>query len=107
MLMPRLEQVNVLLDGAHAVLSARSHVSEPLIAAMRGHRHRELALLLSTHHLTGDVPQAALSCAPELYLFCCTSPAVLKTVEKEWGVPARKVSGLPQFSYLCVRLGFT
>jgi len=99
--------VNLLIDETSAWLSARSGASAELLALMRAHRHSALNLFLTTQHLTGDVPQAAFSCAPHVYLFRCTAPAVLERIEKTWGIPPARVRNLRQFQYLHVYEGFS
>ncbi len=100
---------NVLIDEAHYWISARSRSigGEALLPQiMRGHRHSACWLLLTTHHLTADLSQEAVSCAPVLCIFRCTSPRVLDTLEKEWGLPRSEVAALERFRYFEVRPGF-
>lgn len=96
----RCGRVNLLVDEVHLWLSSRSAVTSPLLRLMRAHRHSQVRLFLTTQHLSGDVPQAALSCAPVLHLFRCTSPATLERLERTWGIPPELVRGLAQFEYV-------
>jgi hypothetical protein len=93
-------RVNLLVDEAHVWLSARSHSSAPLFRLMRSHRHSQLNLLLTAQHFSGDVSQTALSCAPRLFLFRCTSQAVLDKVESELRIDPRRIAALGQYRYL-------
>ena len=98
-------RVNVLVDEAHAWLTARSHAGSPLIRLMRAHRHARCSLFLTTHHLSGDVPQAAVACAPSWYVFRCTSPTTLDRLAA-LGLDIERIRRLPQWSYLAFREGF-
>lgn len=100
-------RINLLIDETSAWLSARSGASAELLALMRAHRHAGLNLYLTTQHLTGDVPQAAFSCAPHVYIFRCTAPAVLERIERTWGIEPGRVRKLRQFQYLHVYEGFS
>jgi hypothetical protein len=97
-------RVNLLVDEAAYWLSARSS-GTGLLRLMRAHRHARANVLLTTQHLTGDVPQEALSCAPRLYVFRCTAPAVLKRLTEE-GIDADRVSKLPAREYVEHFAGF-
>lgn len=99
-------RVNLLVDEAHAWLNARSDSSDALIRLMRAHRHAKLRLFLTTQHLSGDIPQSALACSPELYVFRCTSPATLDRLRAHYGLCGTCVSNYSQFEYLRVFEGF-
>ena len=99
--------MNLLIDEAHVWLSARSAVTDPMLRIMRGHRHSKVRLFLTTQHLSGDVPQAALACSPVLHVFRCTSPATLERLEKQFGIQPARVRNLPQFNYLRLFEGFS
>lgn len=98
--------VVLVIDEAWRWLNARGRSIEPLFALMRKHRHANVSLHLTTQHLTGDVSQEALSCAPELFVFRCTSGTVLERLRREYGIDPATVSTLPRWQYLRVRLGF-
>lgn len=100
-------RVNLLVDEAHLWLSARSPVTATLLRLMRAHRHSKLRLFLTTQHLSGDVPQAALACSPRLFVFRCTSPATLDRLEREFGMDRLRISELPQWNYLQHFAGFS
>lgn len=99
-------RVNLLVDEAHVWLSARSAVTDPLLRLMRAHRHAKVNLFLTTQHLSGDIPQAALACSPVLHVFRCTSPSTLDRLEKCFSLPRERVRALRQFRYLRVCEGF-
>ena len=96
----------VLVDEAHFWLSAQSGVSSELTKLMRATQHARVDLYLTTQHLTGDVPQTALSCTSDLYVFRCTAPRVLQTLEREFSIPRETAGSLPQWSYIERRIGF-
>lgn len=99
-------RVNLLVDEVHLWLSSRSAVTDPLLRLMRAHRHSKVRIFLTTQHLSGDVPQAALSCAPVLHVFRCTGPATLDRLEKQFGIDPRIVRNLRQLQYLRHYEGF-
>jgi hypothetical protein len=99
-------RVLLLVDEAHFWLSSRSGVSASLVALMRATQHAESHVYLTTHHLTGDIPQSALSCAPTLYVFRCTSPRVLQVLEQEFALDSALIRTLPQFAFIEHRTGF-
>jgi hypothetical protein len=103
----RAGKLVVLVDGAHAVLDAHSSAGDVWVRLQRVHRHAELELIWTTHHLGGDVPQVVQACAPELYVFRTTSPAALKTLEREFGLEASRVRGLERGKYIKVEMGFS
>jgi len=98
--------VNVLVDEAAYWMNAHTWRKGLLGRVMRAHRHCQVRLLLTTQHLSGDVPQGALSCAPDLYIFRCTAGAVLDRLETDFGVDRRAVAALAQGRFLHVRQGF-
>ncbi len=102
----RAGQLVVLIDGAHAVLDAHSSAGDAWVRLQRVHRHAELDLFWTTHHLGGDVPQVVQACAPEIYVFRTTSPAALKTLEREFGLDPAKVRALDRGRYIKVEMGF-
>lgn len=73
---------------------------------MRATQHVQTRLYLTTQHFTADIPQAALSCAPDLFVFRCTSPRVLEVLERNFGMDTEHVRRLPQFHYLQHRTSF-
>lgn len=97
----------VLVDEAHYWLSAHTDgTSSELVHLMREGQHARTDLFLTTHHLTGDVPQAALTCTSRVLVLRCIAPRVLDLLSKEWGFDRGAVQSLPQFHYLEKRLGF-
>lgn len=86
-------RVNLWVDEAPFWLSSRKGTGGPLVKLMRTHRHARANVFLTAQHLTGDVPQEALSCAPELYVFRCTAPAVLQRLERE-GLDVERIRNL-------------
>lgn len=98
--------VNVLVDEAAFWLSSSRGRGSELLRLLRAWRHARASVLLTTQHLSGDVPQAALSCAPVLFVFRCTSPAVLDRLEREYGVDRRRVSSLGRGRFLRIESGF-
>jgi hypothetical protein len=99
--------VVLLVDEAAFWLSSSRGRGGGLLRLMRAHRHARVHLLLTTQHLSGDVPQEALSCAPDLYVFRCTSPAVLDRLEREYGVNRREVSCLTRGEFLHLSTSFS
>jgi hypothetical protein len=98
-------EVNLLIDEAHSWLTARRGTDGPLLKLMRAHRHSRARIFLTTQHLTGDIPQEALSCAPRLFVFRCSAPAVLERLRRE-GIDEERVSNLPQFEFVEHYAGF-
>ena len=96
----------VLIDGAHALLDAHSAAGDAWVRLQRVHRHAELELIWTTHHLGGDVPQVVQACAPELYVFRTTSPAALKALEAQFGLDPQKIRTLERGNFVKVELGF-
>ena len=96
--------VVVLVDEAHHW--TRAGASVELLRLLRGARHARATVLLTTQHLSGDVPAAALSCTAMVYVFRCASPRALDVLEREWGLDRRQVQRLPRFRYLTLRIGF-
>ena len=92
-------RATLLVDGAHAWLTAHRQ-TEPFVRLMRSYRHADVNVLATTHHLSGDVPQVVLSCAPELYVFRCVSRPVLKLLSDEYGLSADHVRGLGQGEFI-------
>ncbi len=98
--------VVVLLDEAHTFLSARDGCSGELLGLMRETQHARVDLFCTTQHLTGDVPQAAISCTSRVLAFRCTAKVVLDRLATEWGQDPARVRSLPQFHYLEIPIGF-
>jgi hypothetical protein len=96
----------VLIDEAHRWLSARDGSSSELLNLMRETQHAQVDVFATTQHLTGDVPQAAISCTARVLVFRCTAQVVLDRLEREWSAPRRTVAALPQFHYLELVIGF-
>lgn len=100
-------RVILLVDEAAFWIDARKGSGSPLLRLMRAHRHARVFLLLTTQHFSGDVSQQALSCAPTLYVFRCTSPAVLDRLEREYGLDRRAIANLGQGQFIKVESGFS
>jgi len=98
--------VALLIDEAATWLSASRGRGGELLRLMRRHRHAGVSLHLTTQHLSGDVPQEALSLAPRLLVFRCTAPVVLDRLERDHGLARDLVATLPRWAYLEVRTGF-
>jgi predicted transposase YbfD/YdcC len=96
----------LLIDGAHALLDAHSSAGDAWVRVQRVHRHANLDLIWTTHHLGGDVPQVVQACAPEIFVFRTTSPSALKVLEREYGLDPSRVRELPQGKFAKVQLGF-
>jgi len=96
----------VLVDEAHRWLSAQSGSSGELLALMRETQHSEVDLFCTTQHLTGDVPQAAISCTARVLVFRNVAEVVLERCDKSWKLPRETVANLPQFHYLERVIGF-
>lgn len=99
-------RVNLLVDEAADWLDAHRGKHSPLMRLLRRHRHARARVFLTTQHLSADVPQTALSCAPQLYVFRCVAPAVLDRLQRDYNLDPAIVANLPQGSYLRVSTGF-
>lgn len=77
-----------------------------MLRLLRAYRHAPAHVLLTTQHLSGDVPQEALSCAPRLHVFRCTAPAVLDRLEREYAMDRHMLSQLPQGQFVTIQTGF-
>jgi hypothetical protein len=90
--------VVLLVDEAHYWLaSARS---TGLLRLMRSTQHSRLRVLLTTQHLSGDVPQSALACDPDLFVFRTTSPRSLDVLEKQFRCPASVARALEPRTFI-------
>lgn len=96
----------VLVDEAHYFLSAQSGSSAELVHCMREAQHSRTDLFLTTQHLSGDIPQSALSCTSRLHVFRCSAPRVLQLLEREFGLPRARVARLERFRFLTATIGF-
>ena len=99
-------QVALLIDEAACYVTSRRGREGPILRLMRAHRHAQVRLYLTTQHLSGDVPQEAISCAPDLFVFRNEARVVLDRLEADYNLPRDVVSKLPQGAYLHKRLGF-
>lgn len=100
------KDVNLLVDEAGFWIGANKGRDSALVRLLRAWRHARSSVLLTTQHLTGDVSQAALSCAPVLFVFRCTSPTVLDRLEREYALSRQRVASLDRGKYLRVESGF-
>lgn len=99
-------RLHVLVDEAAFWLSSSRGRGGALLRLLRAYRHAELSLHLTTQHLSGDVPQEALSCAPILYVFRTTSGPALKVLEERYGQSPMEIETLPQYEFRKIELGF-
>lgn len=97
--------VNLLIDELSYSVSSRRNVGSGLVQLMRLHRHANVNIFWTTQHLTGDVPQEVLSCAPRIAVFRCTAPAVLERLKQE-GIDVAAVAALPAHRHLEHYSGF-
>jgi hypothetical protein len=93
---------NLLVDECAGHLGRKTQ----LVKLLRQHRHARSCVHLTTQHFSGDVGQAALSTAPELFVFRTTAPAALEALEADFRLPRETVSRLEKFRYLHCVLGF-
>lgn len=100
-------RVILLVDEAAFWISSRHKGAPSLLRLMRAHRHSKVHLLLTTQHFSADVPQEAISCAPTLFVFACTSPAVLDRLERDYGLDRNLVGSLGRGQYLRLETGFS
>lgn len=100
-------RLHVLVDEAAFWLSSSKGRGGPLLRLMRAHGHVPITLHLTTQHLSGDVPAEALSCAPRVYVFRCTSRPALNLLESEYGLDRLQVQALPQYQFLTLQTGFS
>jgi hypothetical protein len=89
----------LIVDEAHMFMSSRSNKAPALMAMLRTWRHVPVRIVLTTQHLSGDVPSEAISCAPRFRFFRTTNPRALDKI-RELGVDSEAVSKLPKYSYL-------
>lgn len=83
----------LVVDEAWRFLGSSSTRESPLLALMRTHRHRSVRVLLTAQHVGADVPQAALACAPEFFVFRTTSTTSLKRLA-ELGIATSRLGSL-------------
>lgn len=100
------KDVVLLLDESHVWLDAHGSRVPSLLRLMRSTQHCRVDVVATTHHLTGDVSQLALTCATEIYVFRCVSPRTLDVLESEFRLPREAISSLGQGEFATVRLGF-
>jgi hypothetical protein len=98
--------VVLLVDEAAYWLGSTRGKGGSMLRLLRAFRHAPAHVLLTTQHLSGDVPQEALSCAPQLHVFRCTAPAVLDRLEREYGLNRHVVAQLPQGQFVTINTGF-
>lgn len=97
-------RVVLLVDESAFWLTSRRGTQSWLLRMMRSHRHARLWLLLTTQHLSGDVPQEALACSPEMLVGRLTAPAGLEVVARRYGADPRVLTTLPVGTFLRVDL---
>jgi hypothetical protein len=88
------KRVVVLVDESAFWFNASTGRQGELLRLMRGWRHAELRLLLTTQHLSGDVPQEAWSCAPRVNVYRQGAPAAFDVLRKRFGIEPEEVAQL-------------
>ncbi len=96
----------VLIDEAAFWFGSHTASGSPLLRLLRSTQHSRTDIFLTTQHLSGDVPAAALSCTSELIVFRCNAPRVLDVLEREYGLDRRQVANLEPLEFIRHRLGF-
>lgn len=84
----RAGNVALLVDDAAALRS------KELPRLCRLWRPRNLRILITTQHISGDVEQAIMACDPLIFAFRTTSPRSLEWLEKWHGVQPEEVAAL-------------
>ncbi len=97
----------LIIDETANWLTAKSGIDTGLLRLMRSHRHCLVNVLLTTQHLSGDIPQAAFACDPDIYLFLTTAPAALKVIERDFGQDGEHVRHLRQGEHLFLPSGIS
>jgi len=100
-------RLHVLIDEAAFWLSSSRARGGALLRLLRAFRHCELSVHLTTQHLSGDVPQEALSCAPALYVFRTTSGPALQVLKDRYSQNPQEIETLAQYEFRKIELGFT
>lgn len=101
-------RVVLLFDDAGFWTDDDGRVGKALRSLCRVYRHRQVHLVLTTQHLSGDVGQVMLAAGPRLVIFKTAATESLKRLRK-LGLPAEDVelaAQLPQFQYLELESGF-
>lgn len=91
----------VLIDEAHYQLG-RHATSKPLLRLMRAHAHRRVHVLLTTQHLTGDIPQEAFACSPLVHVFRTSARTALERLEDDYGLDPNQLRALETGAYIRV-----
>jgi len=86
----------VLIDEAIYALNGKGACSQGLLAVMRAHAHCNVHFLLTTQHFSGDLPAAARSMSPWIYLFRVSKSAIptLDYLETYHGIERERVTSL-------------
>jgi DNA helicase HerA-like ATPase len=95
--------VNLIVDEAPDYIHGKKC---PLVRILRQHRHLHSSVFLTTQHLTGDVPAAAIACGPVLYVFRTTSKPALDRLESEYGLDRERARTLGEGEHVELRTGF-
>jgi hypothetical protein len=98
--------VVLFVDEAAHWLSPGCGARKPMMRLLRTCRHRGTDVYLTTQHLSGDVPAAALSLAPELFVFNTTSWPALERLEHQYRLDPAAIQALPALHYVHVVSGF-
>jgi len=93
-----------VVDEAAFWLSSQRGRGGELLRLLRGHRHAMAAVLLTTQHLSGDVPQEALTTARRLYAFRRNSPASIERLERWYGIERSDLDSLAEYQALAFAL---
>lgn len=97
-------RVHVFIDEALEV-AGPNWVSRELRELMKGHRHYEVTVDLTTQHF-GDVSSKAISADPTFYLFRLAPGASVERASRLTGIPEEELLSLPQYEYKAHRAGF-
>lgn len=100
-------RVVLLVDEASVWLSRSTGRGTTLLRVMRTARHKGCDVLLTTQHLTGDVPAEAFACAPIVYVGRTTAWPALERLKLQYRLDPDTVQKLPQFQFLVLNPGFS
>jgi hypothetical protein len=94
------------LDECAPWISRGRGTGGPLLRLLRTCRHRGTDILLTTQHLSGDIPSEVFACAPEVYVFRTTSWPALERLAQQYRLDPIQLQALPPLQYLRVLSGF-
>jgi len=93
-------RVVVLVDESAFWFNAQAGRQGELLRLMRGWRHAEVRLLLTTQHLSGDIPQEAWACDPRVAVFRQVAPAAFDVLRRRFGIEREEVERLEVGRYV-------